>query len=169
MNDFYGEDNVMSLNRTLRDFIVKGVKIKVRSGSSWVSPSPAIPKAGEKYRLEVLCGNASGRISWGNEGDYNKVMLQIKVVAKGFRNVQQDKIEFYRDSSFSRKILGNTKYRTSFELPEYKPTHADSVTHLYLMFKPGVVQYPLYWLQWDVGVYGAVRNHHWKTRGGTST
>jgi hypothetical protein len=158
----------MSLNRTIRDFVVKGAIIEKKVGSNWVHTKNA-PEAGPRYRLAVTCGNADGRIDWGSEGDYNKVLLEIRVVTVGFRMmgltpVGKEFIQFYTNSSFSQVVGGSKKYKTTFDLPEYKPTHADCLTYLYLKFKSGVPAIPLYWLQWNFGIYGAVRNHYWKTR-----
>jgi hypothetical protein len=153
----------MSLNRTIRDFVVKRVSIKIKSGSRWVKPSSP-PQVGQKYRLEITCGNKDGKISWGNQGDYNKVLLQIRVVPKGFKKKRKfmgkDKIVFYSNSSFTKAL----SYRSSFTLSEYKPTFADCTTYLYLMFKPGVPNRSFANLHWDMGIYGAVRNHHWMAR-----
>ncbi len=159
----------MSKNRTLRDFIVKGATIKIKVGNQWVRPNtPPIP--GEKYRLQVICGNANGRIDWGNEGDYNKVMLQVRVVPVGFKHgnnyIHKYKVEFYTNSSFTQKVHRDSdkNYRTSFTLPEFKPTHADIVKYLYLKFEPNTPSIYLRNLYWQFGIYGAVRNHNWKKR-----
>ena len=159
----------MSLNRTLQDFIVKNATIKIKVGNQWVRPSTS-PIPGEKYRLEVTCGNANGQINWGNEGDYNKVLLQVRVVPVGFKSgnnyIEKYKTEFYTDITFSKKVDEDPRknYRTSFELPEYKPTHADTLTFLYLKFEPNTPNISLSKLYWTFGIYGAVRNHNWKKR-----
>ena len=90
----------MSKNRNLSDFIVKRIAIKKKVGSRWVATNgPAVP--GAKYRLEVDTGN-KGRTNWGGEGDYNKVLLEIRIVAMGFRSgssfVGKNKIEFYTNT-----------------------------------------------------------------------
>lgn len=160
----------MSLNRTLKDFVVKKVSIKEFVGSQWRIPRHPRnhPIEGVKYRLEVICGNKDGRISWGDEGDYNKVLLQVRTVPVGFKVGNSYKgareMEFYTNSSFTQKVPGNQKYRTSFTLPEYKPTHADTLTYLYLMFKPNAPKMSFSKLVWTFGIYGAVRTHHWKKR-----
>jgi len=160
----------MSLNRTLQDFVVKKAKIEVRVGNKWEKPLRP-PEVGKKYRLSVTCGNANGMINWGTERDYNKVQLQIRVVPMGFKSGSSfkgyQKVEFYTNSSFSQVIPANPPsktYRTDFTLPEYKPTHADTVTYLYLKFKPNVPNISFSKLRWTFGIYGAVRNHHWKQR-----
>lgn len=159
----------MSLNRLLTDWIVKKASLKVKVGNSWQRPNgPADPNA--KYRLEVHVGNANGRISWGGEGDYNKVMLSVRIVPVGFKvgnsYVEKYRVTFYTNSSFSKKVHSDRakNYRTSFTMPEYKPTHADSLQYLYLKFENNTPQVSLSKLRWSFGIYGAVRNHYWKAR-----
>jgi len=160
----------MSLNRSLKDFVVKKVSIKERVGSQWrtLRHPRNHPIISTKYRLEVTCGNKDGRISWGDEGDYNKVLLQVRTVPKGFKSGNRyrgsSEFEFYTNSSFTQKISGNQKYRTSFTLPEYKPTLSDTMTYLYFMVKPNVPKISFSKLAWSFGIYGAVRRHHWKSR-----
>ena len=96
-------------------------------------------------------------------------MLEVRVLAIGFKifnthPVGNENIEFDTNLSFPQVVSGSHKYRAKVNLPEYAPTHSDCLTYLYPKLKSNIPAVKLSGLKWTFGIYGAVRNHHWKTQ-----
>lgn len=155
----------MSLNRTISDLIVKKIRIKRKSGSSWINVLSQKPRSSHYYRIEVDFGNKDGRITWPEE-KYRKDNVDVRIVAMGFyhndRYYRKTQIVFYKDNTYSTPVSGD-KFRTRFLFNEYATTNADS--RLYAYFRVTTdIPYTFKKLKWNNGVYGSVRNKHWKKK-----
>src|SRR5262249_48910952 len=53
------------------------------SGTGWIDVGPGGITADTSYRLDVVFGNAGGRISWDDE-QYRKDNVNVRIVGLGF-------------------------------------------------------------------------------------
>jgi hypothetical protein len=155
----------MTLNRTVSDLKVKTVKVKKRSGSSWITPPEPWFVANQRYRLDLLFGNTDGKIAYPDE-QYRKDNVEIRVLAKGFhvgpqKYKEKTKLIFYTNSNYSTKVSG-TKYLTIFKFEQYKTVYADSLLMAYFKMSSGITALPIPLFRWDIGIYASVRDWVWR-------